>query len=101
MARGATLPTAWMISVLIAAAAMAMSATIVGVIESIDIRGRFVVLRGGAAFSAGPGVKLSTRRIGEEVLVAYEATHVGLVALEIRPMPIALQTPARQVEQQP
>lgn len=101
MARGIALPAAWMIASLIGATAVAMSATIVGVIESIDIRGRIIVLRGGMAFNAGPGVKLSTRRIGEEVFVAYEATRLGLVALEIRPVPIALQTLTVQTEQQP
>ena len=65
----------------------------VGVIETIDAAKRLFMLRGGVAFVAGPRVKLSTRRIGDEVTVIYEVEDDLLIAVEIKRRPIALHAP--------
>ena len=76
-----------------AQATQASPSITVGVIETIDAANRLFVLRGGEAFVAGPRVKLSTRRIGDEVTVVYEVENDLRIAVEIKRRPIALHAP--------
>ncbi len=100
MAKGILLPAVWVLGALFGSQAQATSLTIVGVIHSIDVRGRIVSLRGGMRFTAARGVKLSSRQPGEEVTVVYRAADNGLVALEVRPAPVAQHSFITVEEQQ-
>ena len=92
MAKGILLPAVWVIGALFGVQAQATSSRVVGVIHTIDVRGRIVSLRGGMQFTAARGVKLSTRQPGEEVTILYTPGEDGLVALEVRPAPVAQRT---------
>jgi hypothetical protein len=101
MAKGILLPAFWVVGALFGSQAMGMSSSIVGVINTVDVRGRTISLRGGMTFKVAPGVKLSTRREGEEVTVVYQVASNGLVAHEVRPAPIAQKTLLMQDAMQP
>lgn len=63
-----------------------------GKIESIDAVNRSFALNGGQTFGAGPKVKLSKRKIGDDVIVVYEIKGDLLLAVDVRRIPFALQT---------
>jgi hypothetical protein len=90
---------------LCSAALIAMSATFAagpihadplvakGVIASIDASKRCFTLEAGQTFIAGAKVKLSSRRIGEEVIVGYRVHPDHLLAVSVRRVPVALKAP--------
>jgi hypothetical protein len=62
-----------------------------GQIEAINAANRTISLSSGETFRAGPKVKLSTRSIGESVIVVYEAADDGLRAIRVRRVPQSLE----------
>lgn len=70
-----------------------------GKIEAIDAMARSFALSGGQTFAAGPKVKLSKRKIGDDVIVVYEVKDDFLFAVDVRRVPFALQTSVPVPEQ--
>jgi hypothetical protein len=62
-----------------------------GQIEAIDSVNRTISLSSGETFRAGPKVKLSTRRIGETIIVVYEIAEEGLQAIKVRRIPQSIE----------
>jgi Cu/Ag efflux protein CusF len=62
-----------------------------GQIKAIDSANRTISLSSGEIFRAGPKVKLSTRHIGEKVIVVYETADDGLQAIKVRRVPQQLE----------
>jgi hypothetical protein len=62
-----------------------------GRIEAIDSVKRTISLSSGETFRAGPKVKLSTRRVGENIIVVYEVAEGGLQAIRVRRAPQPLE----------
>jgi hypothetical protein len=69
-----------------------------GQIEAIDSVNRTISLSSGEIFRAGPKVKLSTRRVGENIIVVYEVAEGGLQAIKVRRVPKALDAFTPQPE---
>ena len=72
---------------------------VTGKIEAIDAAKRAFALSGGMMFSAGPKLKLSKRKIGDDVIVVYKVQDDYLLAVELRRLPFVLQTTATIPEQ--
>lgn len=70
-----------------------------GKIEAIDAMNRSFQLSGGQTFAAGPKVKLSKRKVGDDVIVVYEIKDDFLFAVDVRRVPFALQISAPVPEQ--
>lgn len=92
MAKGILLPAVWVLGALLGPQAAATSSKVVGIVDAVDVRARVITLRGGMQFTASSGVKLSTRQPGEEVVVIYQAASNGLIAIEVRPVPVLQQS---------
>lgn len=72
--------------------ALAERGVVTGEIGSIGAKDRTLSLRTGEVFRAGPKVKLSSRRIGEKVIVVYEQQAEGeLRAIKVRRVPQELE----------
>jgi len=98
-ARPAWLSLLVLVLTLVAGPALAGRLVATGKIEIIDAINRSFVLSGGQAFSAGPKVKLSKRKIGDDVVVIYEIKSDVLLAVDVRRVPFALPTHISSEEQ--
>ncbi|MBY0226257.1 MAG: hypothetical protein K2Q28_10670 [Hyphomicrobium sp.] len=78
-------------TVTVSSAAEAGRKMATGQISAIDSVNRTISLSSGEIFRAGPKVKLSTRRIGENIIVVYEAADGGLQAVKVRRVPQSLE----------
>jgi len=83
------------LSTMCAGAAIAEPLSQSGVIASIDSDKRQFTLESGDIFIAGPKVKLSTRRVGEEVLIRYSVRAGHLLAVKMKRAPVQLNVPAK------
>jgi hypothetical protein len=72
-----------------------------GQIEAIDSVKRTISLSSGETFRAGSKVKLSTRRVGENIIVVYEIADGGLQAIKVRRVPQPLEAFVPPVERSP
>lgn len=64
---------------------------VTGEIGAIDSVNRTISFSSGEKFQAGPRVKLSTRHIGEKVIVVYETRHDGWRAVKVRRAPQSVE----------
>jgi hypothetical protein len=65
-----------------------------GRLVHIDGERRAILLSDGSRYVVGKDVKMSARRLGEEVLVSYRLSAFGREALKIRRAPASLSSPS-------